>query len=265
MLRLAINLSMLFQELPWAERFDAARQAGFDTLEIQFPYHLDRFQLQQTLLDNKQKLILINMPAGDLMDGGTGIACQPDAETAFASAMQQARQWACLLKVPRINILSGRARSDQDRSMLLDCLIRRTRMAAAYFAESGIATCLETINPWDMPGFLLSDVETTLACLESLPAELNVGWQFDFYHLARIGANIPRLLNQHIDRIHHIQFADHPGRGQPGTGTSELAAWIRLAETLGYKGYFSAEYKPQGATTTTLGWVEEFGENAAAP
>ncbi len=263
--RLAVNLSMLFQELPWHERFVAAHNAGFDAVEIQFPYTLDRSKLAQSLRDNGLQLILINMPAGDLMSGGAGIACQPDAEDAFIQGMQQARDWAKVLDVPRINILSGRILPGQDRDTLLACLIRRVGMAAACFAAEGIATCLETINPWDMPGFLLSDVSTTLHCLDALPTALNVGWQFDFYHLARIGANIPELLTQQISRIHHIQFADAPGRGQPGTGTSNIGAWIRLLKPLGFQGYVSAEYKPQGLTETTLHWVAEFGGNAAPP
>ena len=248
MLKLCANLSMLFSHLPWPQRFAAARAAGFDAVEIQFPYEHTVEQLQQWLGENQLKLVLINAPAGDLMQGGSGLASTPGKEEEFASGLQQCLHYATQLGVEAVNILPGRQAAGCSRQPALDTLHANLQLAATMLGEQHIRCTVEAINRHDMPGFLISTVDELL----QLPDHPNLFWQIDLYHMASMGEPLAALLEQHWPRIGHLQFADFPGRGAPGSGTLDFASLFSQIKALPYTYWTGAEYRD---STGDMHWL----------
>ncbi len=257
MLQFSANLSMLFTELPLAQRFHAARQAGFNAVEIQFPYELPVADLQRLLQDNQLKLVLINLPAGDLMSGGNGLACVPGREAEFRLALEQALRYAWALEVPAVNVLAGRLAAGVSREQALDTLQANLQFAVAKLAGVVISTCIEAINCYDMPGFLLNTAEDMRQMLARV-AHPSLQMQVDLYHMARMQEDLSTLLQQDWGQIGHIQFADTPGRGAPGSGELPFAHLFKQIAALPYNGYCGAEYKPGPDTPATLGWLQPY-------
>lgn len=254
MLRFAANLSLLFTEWPLLERFRAASQHGFAAVEIQFPYQLPAEQIQSALLENDLQLVLFNVDADNLLQGGEGLAAVPEKCRQFRDAVSQTLAYAEVLKPRVINVLPGRCLDNRRWGEYRQTLLDNLRFAADRFAEMGIATVFEAVNSHDMPGFI---VDTSSAMLEIL-AELNhpnLQLQYDIYHMTRMGEDCEAFLSRHRDKIGHIQFADCPGRGQPGTGQVDFAKLFGLIEGSSYQGWLGAEYKPQGATADSLAWM----------
>ena len=239
MLKLSANLSMLFSHRPWPERFAAARAAGFSAVEIQFPYEHTVAQLQDWLAQHQLKLVLINAPAGDLMQGGSGLASTPGKEAEFASGLQQCLHYATQLGVEAVNILPGRLAAGYSRTQALATLHANLHLAAGQLAQHGIRCTVEAINRHDMPDFLIS----TVAELQQLPAHPNLFWQIDLYHMARMEQPLASLLHQHWPRIGHLQFADFPGRGAPGSGTLDFNSLFSQIKDLPYAYWSGAEYR----------------------
>lgn len=251
------NLSLLFTEYPLIERFAYAKQLGFDAVEIQFPYELSIEQIQQQLTLHALELVLINVPAGDLMQGGNGLACVPHKEQAFRMAVLQALNYAHELDVNCVNVLAGRQPQDVD---LLDCLrtlAANLRYAAEAFQSIGVTTTLEAINTFDMPRFLIKSVVDMQEMLEVVDHP-TLKMQFDCYHMARMGEDIIDSLTQYIADIAHIQFADIPNRHQPLTGELDFNAIFSTIDALDYKGYCGAEYRPLGHSVDSFGWFEPY-------
>ncbi|WP_287879865.1 TIM barrel protein [Aquitalea sp.] len=248
MLKLCANLSMLFSHLPWPDRFAAARAAGFAAVEIQFPYEHTVEQLQEWLSQHQLKLVLINAPAGDLMQGGTGLAGTPGKEAEFASGLQQCLHYARQLGVEAVNILPGRLTEGSSRQQALDTLHGNLQLAATALAEQHIRCTVEAINRHDMPGFLISTVDE----LQQLPDHPNLFWQIDLYHMARMEQPLASLLTEHWPRIGHLQFADYPGRGAPGSGSLDFASLFSQIKALPYAFWSGAEYRDNNGD---MGWL----------
>lgn len=258
MLKLCANLSMLFSHLPWPERFAAARAAGFAAVEIQFPYEHTVEQLQEWLSQHQLKLVLINAPAGDLMQGGAGLAGTPGKEAEFASGLQQCLHYARQLGVEAVNILPGRLAEGSSRQQALDTLHGNLQLAATALAKQQVRCTVEAINRHDMPGFLIS----TLAELQQLPDHPNLFWQIDLYHMASMGEALAPLLAQHWQRIGHLQFADYPGRGAPGSGSLDFASLFSQIKALPYAFWSGAEYRDNNGD---MGWLASLpGQQADA-
>lgn len=255
MLRFSANLSMLFTERPLAERFAAARAAGFDAVEIQFPYELPIDVIRQQLNEHELRLVLINVPAGDLMQGGDGLACVPGRENRFRHAVIDALRYADALQVPTINVLAGRQPEGENLLRCLHALTMNLRHAAETFQSAGITTVMEAINTFDMPRFLLHSVAQMQDMMDTVDHP-TLKMQFDCYHMARMGEDVLQALHDNIGAIGHIQFADVPGRHEPGTGTIDHPAIFRLLEALPYGGWTGAEYRPSTHTEQTLGWLQ---------
>lgn len=251
------NLSLLFREHPLIERFAAARHAGFDAVEIQFPYELSIEQIQQQLEQHDLDLVLINVPAGDLMDGGDGLACVPKKEHDFRMAVMEALSYADALGVSRINVLAGRQPADTDLLHCLHTLAHNLQYAAESFQSIGAITTFEAVNTFDMPRFLIKSVVDMQEMLEAVDHP-SLKMQFDCYHMARMGEDLETVLQENIDRIGHIQFADVPARNQPGTGVLHYPQLFRLIDELKYGGYCGAEYHPTGRTADSLQWFEPY-------
>ncbi len=251
MLKLSANLSMLFTELPWQARIDAAARAGFAAVEIQFPYDWERARLKQQLAQAGLPLVLINLPAGDLMQGGAGLAAVPERRRDYRAALSEARRWAEDLHVPCVNVLAGRSLPQHPPQAQWDCLVENLRLTCRSLSELGISTCVEAINIYDMPGFLMHQVSQ----LQDLIAEVgedSLKMQIDIYHLLRMGGEIASTLRENIAHLGHLQFADLPGRGAPGSGKIDWPAFFALIEELPYHGYCGAEYRVNGDTFASL-------------
>ena len=258
MLQFSANLSMLFTEVPLLDRFAVAKQAGFDAVEIQFPYDVDVIAIRDQLEQHQLKLVLINLPAGDLMQGGDGITGVPGREYQFRQALFEGLHYAHVLNVPTINILAGRQPELADLLPCLETLAGNLRYASREIAACGITPVIEAINGIDMPRFLLQSVAQSQEMLEAVGRpELKI--QYDCYHMAMMGEPVLQALQENLHHIGHIQFADHPNRHQPSTGTLDFKAIFAYLQQSNYQGWTGAEYRPLGTTQQSLTWLKEFG------
>lgn len=257
MLNLAVNLSMIFTEVPLIERFALAKQQGFHAIEIQFPYELTIEQIKQQLEQHDLDLILINVPAGDLMQGGNGLAGIPGQETEFAHAIQNAMNYATHLGVPTVNILAGKQPKDADLLPCLQTLADNLKFASDAFQDANITPVIEMINGYDMPNFLIQNIAQGQEMLEAVnhPA---LKLQYDCYHMAMMGEDVLEGLKENIHQIGHIQFADYPHRHEPLTGNldfNQIFSWIKSSN---YLGYCAAEYKPSQPSTQSFSWLSTY-------
>lgn len=253
------NLSLLFTELPLLERVRAAAEAGFAGVEIQFPYEVPAAALQAELQRNGMPLVLFNLPAGDLMQGGAGLAAVPGREAQFAAGLRQALEYAEVLRPQKINVLAGRLAEGVEREQALALLAEHLRQTAEAFAGRGVAVLMEAINLHDMPGFLLNTPQHLLDMLARV-GHPNLAAQLDFYHMARMGLDLADCVRQLQGHIGHVQFADAPGRGEPGSGELDFEPALAALRAQGYTGWLGAEYRPQGATSAGLGWLPAWRE-----
>ena len=253
-MKIAANLSLLFSELPLLGRIQAAAAAGFAGVEIQFPYEVPALQLKEALARAGLPLRLINLPAGDLMAGGPGLAAVPARQAEFDAALQQALTYAAMTRPTYVNVLAGRLAAGVSREQALACLIANLSKTAEAFAVLGIGVLCEAINPLDMPGFLINSPEQLDELLRAV-AQPNLQAQFDLYHMARQGVDIAAGIALLAGRIGHVQFADCPGRSEPGTGTLDFAPLLAALRETGYDGWLGAEYKPSGQTEQSLAWL----------
>lgn len=256
MLRLAANLSLLWADRPLEQRFAAARAAGFAAVEIQFPYALPVDTLADLLAQHRLRLVLINAPAGDLMDGGDGLACVPGREGEFARALDAACDYAHRLSVPTVNVLAGRLPPGVEREAALATLTANLTLAAQRLENVGARCAFEAINRVDMPRFLVATPDEQLALLARVD-HANLALQFDAYHAARMGLDPCAQLERCLPHTGHIQFADAPGRGAPGSGELDFAALFRLIAQSGYAGWCGAEYLGEADRCT---WRQDFAE-----
>lgn len=261
-MKICANLSMLFTELPLADRVQAAVAAGFDGVEIQFPYELPALRLQDLLARAGLPLVLINLPAGDLMAGGAGLAAVPARQAQFDEALQEALIYAAMVRPQCVNVLPGRLQDGVTREQALECLAANLKKAAEAFSLLGIRVLCEAINPLDMPGFLINTPEDLDQLLRRVDHP-NCQAQFDLYHMARQGLDIAAGIGLLAGRIGHVQFADCPGRGAPGAGTLDFEPLLRRLKDRGYQGWLGAEYKPSGSTPASLDWLP-YWRNIAA-
>lgn len=257
MLKFSANLSLLFTEHPLPARFAAARAAGFQAVELQFPYELGTGELQRLLSENGLALVLINVPAGDLMQGGDGLACVPGREREFRIAVAQAVDYATVLGVPTVNVLAGRRPAGVSVEDCEAVLTDNLTHAAEALHRAGITPVTEAINVFDMPRFLLHSVEDMHRFCRHVP---HLKMQFDCYHMSRMGEDVVEALRNYLPLIGHIQFADTPGRHEPGTGRLDFAAVFRTIRESGYTGWCGAEYHPSRPTGETLGWLRRWRE-----
>lgn len=255
-MKIAANLSLLFTELPLHERVVAAAAAGFEGVEIQSPYELPAIRLKEALQAAGMPLRLINLPAGDLMSGGAGLAAVPARQREFDAALQEALSYAAMVRPALVNVLPGRLAEGLEPTLAMACLVNNLRTTAEAFELLGIGVVVEAINPLDMPGVLINTPAQLLDVLTQV-AHPNVRAQYDFYHMARQGLDVKAGIELLAGRIGHVQFADVPGRGAPGTGGVSFAPLLDALRASGYDGWLGAEYRPGDAgTQADLGWLK---------
>ncbi len=253
--RFAANLSMLFTEAPFLERFALARAAGFDGVEFLFPYAYAKDQLQQALAQNHLTQVLFNLPPGDWDAGERGIACLPDRVAEFRAGVDQALNYAQALGCRQVNCLAGLRPATVTEDEAWQTLVANVGYAADKLARQGITLCLEAINSRvDMPGFALDTSGKVLALIEQVDAD-NVRLQYDVYHMQIMEGDLVRSMECLLPWISHIQFADNPGRHEPGTGEINFSNVFGAIDRMGYDGWVSAEYRPSGKTADSLSWL----------
>jgi hydroxypyruvate isomerase len=253
--RFAANLSMLFTEAPFLERFALARAAGFDGVEFLFPYAYAKDQLQQALAQNHLTQVLFNLPPGDWDAGERGIACLPDRVAEFRAGVDQALDYAQALGCRQVNCLAGLRPATVTEDEAWQTLVANVGYAADKLAGQGITLCLEAINSRvDMPGFALDTSGKVLALIEQVDAD-NVRLQYDVYHMQIMEGDLVRSMECLLPWIGHIQFADNPGRHEPGTGEINFSNVFGAIDRMGYDGWVSAEYRPSGKTADSLSWL----------
>ncbi len=251
--RFAANLSLLFNETRLIERFQAASKQDFSAVEIQFPYDLPAKDIQSELITNQLQLILFNVPVDDLLHGGEGLACVPEKRQRFQAAIAQTVTYAETLKPDVINVLAGRCLNKKYRAQYLQTFKENLAYALEAFSPLGIKTVFEAINTYDMPGFLIHSSQQMLDIFTDLNHPM-LAMQYDIYHMTRMGENPTEFINQQGTNIGHIQFADNPGRGQPGTGSIDFEQLFNVIDNSDYSGWLGAEYLPVGTTAESLNW-----------
>ena len=253
--RFAANLTMLFTELPFLDRFEAAARAGFKAVEFLFPYAYSIADLKDRLDANGLTLVLHNLPAGDWDGGERGIACLPDRIAEFRDGVARAIEYGSALGVPQINCLAGKTPSGVSDAMIRDTFVANLRFAAAELQRVGIRLLIETINTFDIPGFYLNRTAQALALIDEVGSD-NLFVQYDIYHAQRMEGELIATLTKQLARIGHIQLADNPGRHEPGTGEINYTQVFKALDRIGYSGWIGCEYKPATSTEAGLTWLD---------
>ncbi len=248
---------MLFTELPFLERFDAAAAAGFRGVEFQFPYEHDADDIAEALKRHDLFLVLHNMPPGDWQAGERGIAILPHRKDEFRENVELALVYATRLGAKQINCLAGLAPPNADPADLESTFLANLSYAASAFAKVGIGLVIEAINTRDMPGFFLSTSEHAKRIIQAVGSD-NLRFQYDVYHMQIMEGDLAPTLARMMPLIGHIQIADTPGRHEPGTGEINFPFLIDHLDRLGYDGWIGCEYSPQGETKTGLAWLAPY-------
>ena len=255
MLRFSANLSTMFREVPLIDRPEAAARAGFRCVEMQFPYDLDLDALQATLSAHSLCLSVLNVPAGDFPNGGEGNATVASKRQDFRESVALARRFAERLHPRNVNVLAGVPAADRDLDECADILAENLSFASEEFADIGVGVVVEAINDTDWPGFFLTTPEQVFDVIDRT-SHPNLSMEFDFYHMRMMNLPLVETFERYVSRIGHIQFADAPGRHEPGTGDIDFDAVFAAIETSDYDGWAAAEYVPAGLTEDGLGWME---------
>ena len=251
--RFAANLTMLFTEMPFMERFAAAKSAGFDAVEYLFPYAYDKDALAQVLKTQDLVQVLHNLPAGDWDAGDRGIACDPARTDEFRSGVSKAIAYATALNCPQVNCLAGKLPQGVSHSAAHAALVENLAYAAAQLKAANLRLLIEPINHFDIPGFFLTTTAQAAKILDEVGSD-NLYIQYDIYHAQRMEGELGGTLEKMLSRIGHIQLADNPGRNEPGTGEINYAWLFKHIDAIGYTGWIGCEYKPKTSTQQGLGW-----------
>ena len=251
--RFSANLSMLFTEVPFLDRFERAAQAGFEAVEFMFPYAHSPQEIKARLDATGLKAVLHNLPAGDWEGGDRGIACDPARVAEFRAGVARGVAYATTLGVPQLNCLAGKAPAGADDALLRHTFVDNLRFAATALHQAGLRLLVEPINRYDIPGFYLQRTAQALSVLDEVGAP-NAFVQYDIYHAQRTEGELAATLAQHLARIGHIQIADNPGRHEPGSGEINYRFLFQHLDRIGYQGWVGAEYRPASTTEAGLDW-----------
>jgi hydroxypyruvate isomerase len=256
--KFAANLTMLFNEVPFMERFALAAKAGFEGVEYLFPYDFDREALRAALDLHGLTQVLHNLPAGNWAGGERGIAVLPDRIDEFRRGVATAIEYATALGCRQVNCLSGIAPVGVSDDVLRTTFVSNLKLAAEEFEKHGIRLLIEPINRFDIPGFYLNTPDQAASIIAEVGSD-NLFIQYDLYHQQRTGGELIGTFQTHQAKIAHVQLADNPGRNEPGTGEIAWPFVFRTLDALGYDGWIGCEYKPRTTTAEGLGWLTDIG------
>ncbi|RJF96618.1 hydroxypyruvate isomerase [Noviherbaspirillum cavernae] len=253
--KFAANLTMMFNEVPFLQRFPAAAQAGFTAVEFLFPYEHGADEIAAQLKANKLENVLFNMPPGDWTAGERGITSLPGREAEFRAGVAKAIAYAKALGTPRLHAMAGLLPEGADAAVHRKVFIDNLRYACAEAAQHGITILIEPINTRDIPRYFLNTQADAHAIREEVGAD-NLKVQMDFYHVQIVEGDIAMKLRRYLPHVGHIQIAGVPERHEPDTGEINYAYLFRLLDELGYDGWLGCEYRPAKGTVEGLGWMK---------
>lgn len=261
--KLAANLTMMFNEHDFLDRFTAAARAGFKGVEFLFPYAWPAEQIAERLAANRLAQALFNMPPGNWDAGERGLGCLAERRGEFQDGVEKALHYARVLGCPTIHAMAGLAPAGADREALTECFVENIRFAAAEAAKHGITVVIEPINTRDIPGYFLNTSAQALDILARVGAA-NARLQYDIYHMQIVEGDLTPTITANLPMIAHMQLADTPGRHEPGTGEINYPFVFDALDRMGYKGWIGCEYKPKAGTTAGLGWLRPYLAASAA-
>ena len=253
--KFAANLTMLFNEVPFLDRFAAAKKAGFGGVEYLFPYDFEKGVLAEQLHQYGLTQVLHNLPAGNWGAGERGIAILPNRVAEFRDGVSRAVEYAKALDCRQVNCLAGIVPEGADPVKLRAVFVENLRYAADALAKHNIKLLIEPINTRDIPGFFLNGTEQAIQIISEVGSE-NLFVQYDIYHMQIMEGDLAMTMKKHLGRIAHIQLADNPGRNEPGTGEINYPFLFRTLDEIGYRGWIGCEYKPKTNTLEGLGWYK---------
>lgn len=254
--KFAANLSLLFNDVPFLDRFALARQHGFEAVEFQFPYAFEPEQITSRLSRYGLQLALFNLPPGDWQAGERGLACDPRQIDAFSESVELALEYAEELGVPRMHCMAGLLPPNCPPEKAHAALIGNLTYACERAREHGVDILIEPLNHFDTPGYFLTTSSQASAIIDEVGAP-NLFLQYDVYHMQRMEGELAGNLRRLMPLIRHIQVADNPGRHEPGSGEINYRYLFALLDELGYDGWVGCEYEPRGDTAAGLGWRGE--------
>lgn len=255
--KFSANLTMLFTEVDFMDRFEMAFQSGFKGVEYLFPYGWKKEQLAEKLEKYRLKQVLHNLPAGNWGAGERGIACLPGREGEFQEGVGLAIEYAKALKCTHLNCLVGKTPQGIPPEKVRQTLVSNLRFAAAALEKEGIRLLIEPLNDQDIPGFYLVHTRDALQLMEEANHS-NFWLQYDIYHMQIMEGNLTKTILNNLSRIAHIQLADNPGRHEPGTGEINFTNLFRSIDEAGYEGWIGCEYAPVGKTEDGLQWIKRY-------
>ena len=255
--KFAANLSMLFGEHDFLDRFQAAAEAGFEGVEYLFPYAYEKDALAERLSTHGLTQVLFNMPPGDWDAGERGLACLPDRRGEFQDGVGEAIAYAKALDCKMLHSMAGLAPEGADPAQLRACYVENLRFAAKATKEAGLSLLIEPINNRDIPGYYLNYSAQALDIIEEVGAD-NLFLQYDIYHMQIMEGDLAPTIEAKLPRIAHMQLADTPGRHEPGTGEINYPFLFDHIDRIGYTGWIGCEYKPAGTTAEGLDWFAPY-------
>ncbi len=255
--RFAANLTMMFNEVDFTERFGTAARAGFRGVEYLFPYSHEANRLADLLAQHDLTQVLFNLPAGDWLAGERGIACLPDRTGEFRDGIGKAAEYASLLGCRQLNCLAGILPAVVPIARAHETFVSNVAAAAAELERQGIRLLIEPINTRDFPGFFLNRTQQALDIIAESGSN-NLGLQYDVYHMQIMEGDLAWTIEKNLGSIRHIQIADNPGRHEPGTGEIHYPFLFSHLDRLGYTGWVGCEYKPAAGTEAGLAWLRPY-------
>lgn len=253
--KFAANLTMLYNEVDFMDRFKAAADDGFTGVEYLFPYAYPAADLAAKLKEFGLTQVLHNLPAGDWAAGERGIAVDPSRVEEFKKGVDTAIEYAKVLGTKQINCLAGKVPAGVSKEQAHATFVSNLKYAADKLKAAGIPLLIEPINTFDIPGFFLNYTAQAAAILDEVGSD-NLFIQYDIYHAQRMEGELANTFKANQPRIAHVQLADNPGRNEPGTGEINYAFMFKYLDGAGYDGWIGCEYKPAGNTSAGLGWRE---------
>jgi len=255
--RFAANLSMMFNEVPFLDRFAAAAKAGFEGVEFLFPYDFPAAEIRKRLKGEGLTQALFNMPPGDWANGERGLTSLPGRQSEFREAVKRALDYAAELECRHVHCMAGIPGPDVAPGTAAALFAANLAWATERASPAGVKLVIEPINHRDMPGYFLNTQAQGAAVIEAIGRD-RLGLQFDLYHVQITEGDISKRMEKHMPIISHMQIADVPARNEPGTGEIGWSYLFRRMDELGYTGWVGCEYRPAGDTVAGLGWRERF-------
>jgi hydroxypyruvate isomerase len=255
--KLNANLSMMFNEVEFTNRFAAAARAGFKGVEFLFPYAYDKQQLAEVARGHTLQVVLFNMPPGDFDAGDRGLACDPARTTEFQAGVGKAIDYALALGCKQLHCMAGLKPRGVNEEKMRETYIDNLRFAGRELARHGLTLLIEAINTRDIPGFYLNTSRQAFDIMH-YAAVPNLKFQYDIYHMQIMQGDLAPTIEKHLDEIGHMQLADTPGRHEPGTGEINYPYLFAHIDKVGYQGWIGCEYRPAGNTEAGLGWAKAY-------